>query len=106
MFNLEVCDGGLELFGIKVGIVYLNWNEVCLYEEIIWCGEGEIVEGGVLVVKIGEYIGWFVKDKFMVCDVYIEDQVWWDNNVLILLEYFLIFWNDFCVYMEGKEFFV
>lgn len=40
-------------------------------------------------------MGRFVKDKFIVCDVEIEDNVWWDNNVLVFFEYFDVIWEDF-----------
>lgn len=106
MSNSEVRDGGLESLGIKAGTVHLNWNEARLYEEIIRRGEGEIAEGGALVVKTGEHTGRSAKDKFTVRDAHTEDQVWWDNNASISPEHFSTLWNDFRAHMEGKELFV
>ncbi|WP_374962482.1 phosphoenolpyruvate carboxykinase (ATP) [Spongiibacter tropicus] len=106
MSNSVVRDGGLESLGIKAGTVHLNWNEARLYEEIIRRGEGEIAEGGALVVKTGEHTGRSAKDKFTVRDAHTEDQVWWDNNASISPEHFTTLWNDFRAHMEGKELFV
>ncbi|MBO6798460.1 phosphoenolpyruvate carboxykinase [Maricaulis sp.] len=106
MSNSEVRDGGLESLGIKAGTVHLNWNEARLYEEIVRRGEGEIAEGGALVVKTGVHTGRSAKDKFTVRDETTENQVWWDNNASITPEHFATLWNDFRAHMEGKELFV
>ena len=106
MSNSEVRDGGLESLGIKAGTVHLNWNEARLYEEIVRRGEGEIAEGGALVVKTGVHTGRSAKDKFTVRDETTENQVWWDNNASITPDHFAALWDDFRAHMEGKELFV
>ena len=106
MSNTEVRDGGLEGLGIKAGQVNLNWNEARLYEEAVRRGEGEVAEGGPLVVKTGAHTGRSAKDKFTVRDAETEDQVWWDSNAAITPENFEALWQDFQAHMEGKEVFV
>ena len=106
MSNSEVRDGGLKSLGIKADTVHLNWNEARLYEEIVRRGEGEIAEGGALVVKTGVHTGRSAKDKFTVRDETTENQVWWDNNASITPDHFAALWDDFRAHMEGKELFV
>jgi len=106
MSNTEVRDGGLDGLGIKAGQVNLNWNEARLYEEAVRRGEGEVAEGGPLVVKTGAHTGRSAKDKFTVRDAETEDQVWWDSNAAITPENFETLWQDFQAHMEGKEVFV
>jgi phosphoenolpyruvate carboxykinase (ATP) len=99
-------NGDLEALGISAGTVHLNWNEASLYQEIISRDEGEIAEGGAIVVKTGVHTGRSAKDKFTVRDSETEDQVWWDNNAEMTPEQFTTLWNDFRAHMDGKEFFV
>ncbi|WP_203292097.1 phosphoenolpyruvate carboxykinase [Maricaulis parjimensis] len=106
MSNTDVRDGGLESLGIKAGQVNLNWNEARLYEEAVRRGEGEVAEGGPLVVKTGAHTGRSAKDKFTVRDAETEDQVWWDKNASITPGNFDTLWQDFQAHMEGKELFV
>lgn len=58
------------------------------------------------MILIGKYIGWFLKDKFVVKMLSVEDIIWWDNNVLMDLVGFDVFYEDMFVYMKGKEYFV
>jgi len=99
-------DGGLAAMGVQPGTINLNWNEARLYEEIVRRGEGEIAEGGALVVKTGAHTGRSAKDKFTVRDETSEDQIWWDNNAEITPEHFTTLWNDFREHMNDKELFV
>lgn len=99
-------DGGLSAMGIETGPINLNWNEARLYQEIVRRGEGEVAEGGALVVKTGEHTGRSAKDKFTVRDASTEDQVWWDNNASMTPEQFSNLWDDFKAHMAGKELFV
>ena len=106
MSNTQIRDGGLESLGIKAGQVNLNWNEARLYEEAVRRGEGEVAEGGPLVVKTGAHTGRSAKDKFTVRDAETEDQVWWDKNESITAAQFDALWQDFQAHMAGKEVFV
>ena len=106
MLNTDRRDGGLDALGIRAGTVHLNWNEARLYEEVVRRGEGEVAEGGALVVKTGAHTGRSAKDKFTVRDAETEDQVWWDSNASISPDHFAAIWDDFRAHMEGKELFV
>ena len=106
MSNSNVRDGGLSALGIQAGQVNLNWNEARLYEEAVRRGEGEVAEGGALVVKTGVHTGRSAKDKFTVRDAETGDQVWWDNNAAMTSDQFDALWQDFQAHMAGKELFV
>lgn len=106
MSNSDTRDGGLSVLGIRAGRVNLNWNEARLYEEAVRRGEGEIAEGGALVVRTGIHTGRSAKDKFTVRDAQTEDQVWWDNNAAMTPDQFDALWQDFRAHMEDKELFV
>jgi phosphoenolpyruvate carboxykinase (ATP) len=99
-------DGDLASMGIEAGTVHLNWNEPRLYQEIVRRGEGEIAEGGSLVVKTGAHTGRSAKDKFTVRDSTTEDHVWWDNNAATTPDHFAALWEDFQTHMKGSELFV
>ena len=99
-------EGVLEGLGIEAGKVNLNLNEARLYQEAVRRSEGEIAEGGPLVVKTGAHTGRSAKDKFIVRDAETEDQVWWDQNASITSEQFDALWADFQAHMKGKELFV
>ncbi len=106
MSNSDTRDGGLKALGVNAGRVNLNWNEARLYEEAVRRGEGEVAEGGPLVVKTGAHTGRSAKDKFTVRDAETENQVWWDTNASITPEQFDTLWQDFQAHMDGKEVFV
>jgi phosphoenolpyruvate carboxykinase (ATP) len=99
-------DGGFEALGVRAGTVNLNWNEARLYQEAVRRGEGEVAEGGPLVVKTGAHTGRSAKDKFTVRDAETEDQVWWDNNAAMTSQQFDALWQDVQAHMAGKEVFV
>ncbi|MBR9826193.1 MAG: phosphoenolpyruvate carboxykinase [Alphaproteobacteria bacterium] len=102
----ERLDGGLASLGIEAGSINLNWNEARLYQEILRREEGEVAEGGALVVKTGAHTGRSAKDKFTVRDAATEDQVWWENNASMTSEQFDVLLADFQAHMQGQELFV
>ncbi|WP_417471253.1 phosphoenolpyruvate carboxykinase [Maricaulis sp.] len=106
MSTSERHDGGLAAMGIQAGKVHLNWNEAKLYQAAVQAGEGEVAEGGALVVKTGIHTGRSAKDKFTVRDADTEDQVWWDNNAAIDPAHFDALWTDFRNHMAGKDLYV
>ncbi|WP_339745306.1 phosphoenolpyruvate carboxykinase [uncultured Maricaulis sp.] len=106
MSTSERHDGGLAAMGIQAKQIHLNWNEARLYQTAIHRNEGEIAEGGALVVKTGIHTGRSAKDKFTVRDTETEDQVWWDSNAQIDPSHFDALWDDFRQHMTGKELFV
>ncbi|MCF8878599.1 phosphoenolpyruvate carboxykinase [Hyphobacterium sp. SN044] len=98
---------GLEHLGVEgAAAVYRNLNEAALYQEAVKRGEGEIAEGGPLVVKTGAHTGRSANDKFTVRDETTEDTVWWEKNASMTSDQFAALWEDFKAHMKGKELFV
>ena len=98
---------GLEHLGVEgAAAVYRNLNEAALYQEAISRGEGEIAEGGPLVVKTGAHTGRSANDKVTVRDATTEDTVWWEKNASMTSDQFAALWEDFKAHMKGKELFV
>jgi phosphoenolpyruvate carboxykinase (ATP) len=98
---------GLEHLGVEgTAAVYRNLNEAALYQEAVSRGEGEIAEGGALVVKTGQHTGRSANDKFTVRDSLTEDTVWWEKNASMTSDQFATLWADFKAHMKGKELFV
>ncbi len=61
-----------------------NLSEPALYEHTIGRGEGQLADGGALVVRTGQYTGRSPKDRFIVDDPSITADIWWgDVNVAI-----------------------
>ncbi|RFB06305.1 phosphoenolpyruvate carboxykinase [Parvularcula marina] len=97
----------LAPFGVKTaGLLHHNLKEAALYQQAIERGEGEIAEGGPLVVKTGLHTGRSAKDKFTVRDDTSEDTLWWDNNAEMSPGNFEALWSDFREHLEGRELFV
>lgn len=91
--------------GVTPGTVNSNWNEAQLYQEAVRRGEGDIAQGGPLVVKTGLHTGRSAKDKFTVRDDVTENTVWWDNNASMTPDQFEALWADFQTHMDGMDLF-
>lgn len=97
----------LEDLGLgKAGPVHWNLNEAALYEASLARGEGQVAQGGPLVVTTGEHTGRSAKDKFVVRDASTEDTVWWDNNASMTPAQFDALWADMRAHAGGRELFV
>ncbi|MCG8442834.1 MAG: phosphoenolpyruvate carboxykinase (ATP), partial [Caulobacterales bacterium] len=100
-------NGVLQYLGVHAAkAVHHNWVEAALYAEAVRRGEGDVAEGGPLVVKTGQHTGRSAKDKYTVRDALTEDNVWWDNNQSMTPEHFAALWSDFQAHMTGGEYFV
>ena len=86
----------------------LHWNHrpAALYQMSLERGEGEIADGGALVVKTGQHTGRSAQDKFIVRDETTENTVWWDNNKSITAEQFDNLYEDMKAHTEGRELFI
>ncbi|MEC8535242.1 MAG: phosphoenolpyruvate carboxykinase (ATP), partial [Pseudomonadota bacterium] len=86
----------------------LHWNHrpAALYQMSLERGEGEIADGGALVVKTGQHTGRSAQDKFIVRDETTENTVWWDNNKSITTEQFDNLYDDMKAYTSGSELFI
>ena len=71
---------GLDTHGMTpTGTVWWNLPAAALYEHAIAAGDGEIAEGGPLVVSTGAHTGRSPKDKFVVREPGSEDRIWWGD---------------------------
>jgi phosphoenolpyruvate carboxykinase (ATP) len=98
----------LESYGIA-GLSKAHWNlpGPVLYEEAVRRGEGEIAEGGALVVRTGVHTGRSPNDKFIVREPSSEDHVDWGAvNRPLAPERFDALFKRFCAALKGKELFV
>jgi len=69
---------GLDAHGIEPsGAVWWNLPVAALYEHALARRDGELAEGGALVVSTGVHTGRAPKDKFLVREPGSEDRVWW-----------------------------
>ena len=72
---------GLDQLGIQnPNTVFWNPNHTALYQMAIERKEGDIANGGALVVKTGKHTGRSAQDKFIVKNPESENAIWWDNN--------------------------
>ncbi|MEA3307100.1 MAG: phosphoenolpyruvate carboxykinase (ATP), partial [Elusimicrobiota bacterium] len=56
---------GLENIGLKTsGKIYWNLPVPVLYEHVVKRGEGNVVEGGPIIVETGKHTARAAKDKF------------------------------------------
>lgn len=87
--------------------VYWNLFPPALIEQIIIRNEGEIGEGGVVVVQTGRYTGRSPKDKYIVKNPEVEIQVnWGPLNQPISPVHFEQIHQKMIKYLEGKDIFV
>jgi phosphoenolpyruvate carboxykinase (ATP) len=71
---------GLEAHGIEPSTtVWWNLPVSTLYEHALANGDGQLAEGGALVVSTGAHTGRAPKDKFVVREPGSEDRVWWGS---------------------------
>jgi phosphoenolpyruvate carboxykinase (ATP) len=97
----------LEALGLHgVGEVHWNLTPAVLYEESIRRGEGQVAQGGALVVKTGTYTGRAANDKFIVEEPGSKDHVnWGEVNRPIAAEKFDALWGRVLAYFENREVF-
>lgn len=82
-----------------------NLTAAALYEAALARGEGEVAEGGPLVVRTGEHTGRSAQDKFVVRHPEIEASIWWDNNKPMAPEAFERLRADMLDYAKGLDLF-
>ncbi|ARE84918.1 phosphoenolpyruvate carboxykinase (ATP) [Roseovarius mucosus] len=99
-FRLE--DQGI----LGLGKVHYNLMEPALVAASVQRGEGELGQGGTLLVSTGEFTGRSPKDKFTVRTPTTENTIWWDNNLAMSPEHFHQLHKDMLAYLAGREVFV
>ena len=98
----------LESLGIKnCGTVYRNLSVSQLVEHTLARQEGILGENGAVFVKTGKYTGRSPKDKFIVDEPSIHDEIDWNGvNVPISVEKFDQLYKKALAYMQGKDLYV
>lgn len=99
---------GLENHGLtNIRNIYWNLSAPALYEEAIFRGEGNIVEGGPLLVRTGIHTSRSAKDKFIVEEPSTRDKIWWgDYNVPCSTEHYQTLRLRQASYLQGQDLFV
>src|SRR6266508_1851029 len=70
----------LSEHGIRAqGRVHRNPTTALLYTHALLRGEGQLAEGGPLVVDTGRFTGRSPKDKFVVREPESEERIWWGD---------------------------
>jgi phosphoenolpyruvate carboxykinase (ATP) len=98
----------LEALGL-LGVREVHWNlsPARLYEEAIRRGEGEVADGGALVVKTGTYTGRAANDKFFVEEPTSREHIdWGEVNRPFPEDQFEELLGRVLAYFEGRELFV
>jgi phosphoenolpyruvate carboxykinase (ATP) len=94
------------------GLVYLDrvyWNlpTAALYEEAIFRGEGNVVEGGPFLVDTGKWTARAAADKFVVREASTEAEIWWgEYNRPFSQEKFAGLLTRLQAFLQGEELFV
>ncbi|MBD2180710.1 phosphoenolpyruvate carboxykinase (ATP) [Planktothrix sp. FACHB-1355] len=99
---------GLEALGIKnPGRVYNNLSVPELVEHTLARREGVLGENGALFVKTGKYTGRSPKDKFIVDEPSVHDEVDWNGvNVPLSVEKFDLLYKRMLTYIQGRDLYV
>lgn len=97
----------LEDQGITgLGTVYYNLLEPSLIEAALKSDEGNLGQGGTLLVTTGKFTGRSPKDKFIVRTSEVEDKIWWENNLPMDSAHFDTLYSDMLTHMAGGEYYV
>ncbi|TYO88136.1 phosphoenolpyruvate carboxykinase [Oceanicella actignis] len=86
--------------------VHYNLNEAVLVEEALRRGEGDLGNGGPLLVSTGRHTGRSPKDKFVVREPSVEPHIWWENNAAMEPDAFERLRADMVAHLNGAELFV
>lgn len=89
-----------------LGHVHYNATEPELVTHALRREEGELGQGGTLLVKTGKFTGRSPKDKHVVVSPTTEDSIWWDANARMTAEAFDQLYTDMLAHMAGKDYFV
>jgi phosphoenolpyruvate carboxykinase (ATP) len=102
-------DGRAAVAGIELSAfdrTHRNLTEPALMQAAVARGEGELGQGGALLVTTGKHTGRSPKDKFVVRDPEVEAHVWWENNAPLAPESFELLRQDMQAHACGRELFV
>ena len=89
------------------GRVHTNPTTALLYSHTLQRGEGNLAEGGPLVVDTGVHTGRSPNDKFLVREPGSEDRIWWSKvNQDLDEDHFEGLREKVVSYLEGRDLYV
>lgn len=92
---------------IKAKEIYTNLTVSELVEHALQRGEGILSDNGALVIHTGKYTGRSPKDRFIVKQSSIQENInWGDVNIAISEEVFDNLYSKVTKYLQDKELFV
>ncbi len=100
--NFTLDDQGIT----GLGQVYFNLIEPALVETALKRGEGELGQGGTLLVSTGKFTGRSPKDKHVVRTENVADSIWWEQNAEMSPAGFDALYDDMLAHMQGRDYFV
>ncbi|MEM6618981.1 MAG: phosphoenolpyruvate carboxykinase [Pseudomonadota bacterium] len=97
----------LDKTGISgVANAHYNLREEALVKMALTRGEGDLGQGGTMLVNTGKYTGRSPKDKFVVSEVSVQNTIWWENNPPMEPAAFDRLYQDMLAHMQGRDYFV
>ena len=107
-YGLRPETANLKQLGLtNLSNAYWNLSPAELVEETIIRGMGVLADTGAVAIDTGEFTGRSPKDRFIVCDSYTEDAVWWgDINIKFSSEKFDKLYDKMTSYLQNKDVFV
>ncbi|MBI4003798.1 MAG: phosphoenolpyruvate carboxykinase [Candidatus Omnitrophica bacterium] len=99
---------GLARHGIRhPGQVWWNLRAPALYEEALRRREGQLAQGGALVVRTGQHTGRSPNDKFIVKEPSSAERIWWGKvNRPFEARKFDALHQRILAYLQGKDLFI
>ncbi|RMF45081.1 MAG: phosphoenolpyruvate carboxykinase (ATP) [Anaerolineae bacterium] len=99
---------GLENHGLSnLRKVYWNLSPEALYEEIVFRGEGRIVNSGAMRVTSGKHTARAAQDKYIMRDAETEGHIWWgEYNRPLGTEKFEELFERMQGFAQGRDLFV
>ncbi len=97
----------LEASGFPgVADAHYNLLEPALIQHALARGEGDLGQGGAFLVSTGRHTGRSPKDKYVVREPSVVDDIWWDNNTPMAPAHFNRLLADMRAHVRGSELFV
>lgn len=100
MYNLE------DINIVNTKNIYYNLSVSRLVEEIIRRDEGILVDNGAININTGKYTGRSPKDKFIVDEPEVNNDIWWENNEAISIENFEKLYDRVTAYLQNRDLFI
>jgi phosphoenolpyruvate carboxykinase (ATP) len=100
LYNLE------DINIVNTKNIYYNLSVSRLVEEIIRRDEGILVDNGAININTGKYTGRSPKDKFIVDEPEVNNDIWWENNEAISIENFEKLYDRVTAYLQNRDLFI